>query len=970
MISLRAHLKQTAQKIINSTASLVLVTASLGGFAPFFMSGSAAAAGLTTVSTASTNGWYGLDDNGKGGSLGYVTGPAGTGSLGFGSVQLSTTGTQGYMLAKNSYGGTKLSSITSLSYQTNVKTGNNTIAPALQFDIDKDTTDTNVSWQGRLVYEPYMNGTVTDNTWQTWNAKNGKWWLTKANLFAGNCSQSSPCTFAQLTSLFPNMGINMSALIGFKAGNWNGTTFVGNVDNLKFNNDTYDFEPTITTPTNFKMLDNTHNNYALQAPGFVNIARSDSTKFDLTWNAVPGANHYITTTYLNGSKVGTAAYTGTPNAWVGGTTGFAAFGDGTYTFTTCAYGGGNVSGPCATTDAYVVDTTAPTLAGVTANARSLDLQSTTTVNGQSGITLSATCDDNLSSSQRAWITFGQWTPTSDNRISGYTIFIPADKLSDGQTYQVTVECSDLYHYTVYNQAQTTVSFKVDNTAPAMLLRQGENGSVIASGSVFNNAGKNIRIDKDNTDTIHVTKPDGSTWIGGKKDASYAGGKLSMGFLFTQQGTYTFYTEDEAGNDSANYTITIDSLLPAIQDVTLDRTLTNSDTLVVNGTVTDANLSYYRCNVYDSTNYTGLNALLGANGYYTQYTANVTNGQLCTVPIKKLADGTYNVRVVAYDKATNANANSYTGYSFTIDRTAPTLSNVKFSKTGTSYITNPAGIYVTFTADEPLSGLPTVQFDGVAAQKIASLGNNKYAAYSYYSNGNLPDGPVSLTIEYSDPAGNAGTTVSNTSDGSAVVIDSTAPTVTIDKLATSTPTPTLTGTIGDATPTSVTVKVDGQEYAAIVNGTSWTSNITTALAPGTYDVVAVATDAAGNTSLDTTTSELTIQSITLDKTDSKTIKPLTLTLSTGGNHASTLGSTSRSSDTLSTGTITTDDNNANTDSNNKSVKGAETKLNTKSDTVSDAASKNFLGLGWWWLLVILAALALIYGIFRARSQENA
>lgn len=964
MIRIRAHLKQTTQKIINSTTSLVLVAASLGGFVPLLTPGSAAAAGLTTVNQANAGGWIGLDDNGQGGSLQYVAGPGGSGALGFGSAQLSTSGEQGYMLAKVGYAQTPLTGITTLSYETNVKTGNNLIAPALQFDIDKDVTDTNTSWQGRLVYEPYMNGSVTDNSWQTWNARNGKWWLTKPSLFGNQCSQSNPCTFATLTSLFPHIGTNASGLIGFKAGNWH-ATFVGNVDNFKFNSDTYNFEPAVSAPSNFKMLDNTHNNYAPQAPGFVDSAKVNPAQFDLTWSAVPGAAHYITTTYLNGTKVGTPAYTGTPNAWVG-KSGFAAFGDGNYTFTTCAYGGGNIAGPCATTSAYVIDTTAPTLAGVTANGRALSLNGATPINGQSGITLAATCQDNLSPSQRSWITFGQWTPTSDNRISGYSIFVPANQLTDGQTYQITVDCSDVYNYASYNHGQTTISFTVDNTVPTMSLRQGQSGAVIASGTVFNNTGKNVRIDKDNTDTIHVTKPDGSTWVGGKKDASYAGGKLSMDFLLTQQGTYTFYTEDEAGNNSANYTLTIDTASPTIKDITLDHTLTNSDTLAVNGTITDNNLSYYRCNVYDATNHTGLNASLGTNGYYTRYTANVTNGQLCTIPIKNLDDGTYNVRVVAYDKASNANVNNYTGYSFTIDRTAPTLSNIKFSKAGTSYIKDRSGVYVTFTADEPLNGLPAVAFDGVAARSVAHTSGNNYAAYIYYANGNLPEGPVGLSIDYNDLAGNAGTTVTGTSNGSAVIIDNTAPDVTVDKLTTLSTTPTLTGTVSDASPAGVTVTVNGEDYAATINGNVWTASITHALAPGTYNVTATAVDAANNIGIDSTTNELTVSSLGGGRgAESFTSKPLAAPAIKPASSSNT--NSLRSSST--TGTVNTADDNTNTDSSNKSVKGAQTKLNTKSDTVDNAGSKNFLGLGWWWLLVVLAALALVYGIFQARSQEN-
>lgn len=196
------------------------------------------------VNTANQDGWAAVDDNGKGGAMQYVSGPVKT-PLGTGSAQLEvTTSNQGYALQKAAYGGTKLTDITTLDYST--YTNSDLVAPTLQLNITPDVTSI-TSWSGRLVYEPYNNGSVTSNTWQTWHATAGKWWLSKPASFNSMCSQISKCTFAELIEKYPNIGIISGENQGvvFKAGSgWN--NFVGNVDAFHIVtstvNETYNFE--------------------------------------------------------------------------------------------------------------------------------------------------------------------------------------------------------------------------------------------------------------------------------------------------------------------------------------------------------------------------------------------------------------------------------------------------------------------------------------------------------------------------------------------------------------------------------------------------------------------------------------------------------------------------------------------------------------------------------------------------------
>ncbi|MCY2930537.1 MAG: Ig-like domain-containing protein, partial [Planctomycetota bacterium] len=92
----------------------------------------------------------------------------------------------------------------------------------------------------------------------------------------------------------------------------------------------------------------------------------------------------------------------------------------------------------------------------------------------------------------------------------------------------------------------------------------------------------------------------------------------------------------------------------------------------------------------------------------------------------------------------------------------------------------------------------------------------------------------------------------------LVIDTTAPTVTVTSQETTDTTPDLAGTVTESGAT-VTVTVNGKKYTATNSSGKWTLAGTdlTALAPGVYDVTVSAKDAAGNVGTDATTDELTI-----------------------------------------------------------------------------------------------------------------
>ena len=189
-------------------------------------------------------------------SVGEIVAGPGTPPFGDASARLQTVNSaDGIVLGKLGYGGTKLADLEELVYSTYRSAGGDALAISLQFNIDADVTDADDTWQGRLVFEPYYTETVETGEWQTWDTMNqGKWWGTGA-VVSAECSIGSPCTFDEVLSAFPNIGVhNTLGAVLFRAGSgWAG--FDGNVDGLKIglagDVTIYDFEldPVINDPS-------------------------------------------------------------------------------------------------------------------------------------------------------------------------------------------------------------------------------------------------------------------------------------------------------------------------------------------------------------------------------------------------------------------------------------------------------------------------------------------------------------------------------------------------------------------------------------------------------------------------------------------------------------------------------------------------------------------------------------------------
>ena len=124
------------------------------------------------ITPSSPNGWFFLNE-GANGSGQFVNGP-GNPPAGRGSALLTIDGTGRESIATTSYSGQSLAALTQLKYSTyQAYSGSPNETPALEFDVDYDSTDSNTAYQGRLVYVPSAGGAVVPRQWQNWDTMSG-----------------------------------------------------------------------------------------------------------------------------------------------------------------------------------------------------------------------------------------------------------------------------------------------------------------------------------------------------------------------------------------------------------------------------------------------------------------------------------------------------------------------------------------------------------------------------------------------------------------------------------------------------------------------------------------------------------------------------------------------------------------------------------------------------------------------------
>lgn len=178
--------------------------------------------------------------------------------LGAGSANMTVNGTGRVFLGTLNLAGVPLTAMESITYWTYQKAsspGADHLAISLQFEMDYDSGDSDMSWQGRLVFEPSNDPNqdpAEKGLWQEWDARAGNWWMTGfpvVNNLPSSIAfpQSSPGSFDDVLARYPNARIRpyIGAVILKAGGPWD-PGFDGNVDALSIgigpNTFTYDFE--------------------------------------------------------------------------------------------------------------------------------------------------------------------------------------------------------------------------------------------------------------------------------------------------------------------------------------------------------------------------------------------------------------------------------------------------------------------------------------------------------------------------------------------------------------------------------------------------------------------------------------------------------------------------------------------------------------------------------------------------------
>jgi hypothetical protein len=423
--------------------------------------------------------------------------------------------------------------------------------------------------------------------------------------------------------------------------------------------------------------------------------------------------------------------------------------------------------------------------------------------------------------------------------------------------------------------------------------------------------------------------------------------------------------DAVGNKSAWSTpwkITLDLIAPAA--VTLNSPANGA---VVNGaSVTQSwnasassDVDHYIYESYNDANATSLRWSQTVNGL----SKTATN----------VANATYWWRVKAVDAAGNESAWSPL-WKLTIDNDAP----------GAPVTTSAKPYYTKLgTPTKTLTWAPGANSSDVAYYEYAEYYNTAPTSETTPTNWlKTPIYGTSTTdtawgsniviywrVRAVDQAGNK----SAWSDIGKIITDVDVPTVTVNPVASSEDTtPVITGTTSELGG-DVTITVDGSDVAAVTSDTSgnWSWAVTTPLAVGSHIVLATAVDAAGNaSSSDLTTpqgywKQFTIQAPAVVQTtavptanaanNTGTTQPVVTNAVTATDGTGVLGTEDQA---VNNSSVNTNDE----DTNQVSAAGA-------SDSKNDDGIWNLLGLAWYWWLLIIAAIAIVWGLLAARSRKR-
>ncbi|MCD6677108.1 Ig-like domain-containing protein [Vibrio cholerae] len=477
------------------------------------------------------------------------------------------------------------------------------------------------------------------------------------------------------------------------------------------------------------------------------------------------------------------------------------------------------------------------------------------------------------------------TGTTDAPAGSIVTLIVTDIDGNQQTLTATVQPDGSYSVDVTTPLAEGY-YKVDASVTDTV---GNNGTATDNGSVDVTA-PTISVDapdntNDTTPTITGTTdaPVGSTVTLVVTDAD--GYEQSLTATVQPDGSYSvdvttplaegYYKVDASVTDPAGNTGTatddgiVDVTAPTITVDAPDNT--NDTTPTITGTTNAVPGSTVTLVVTD------------ANGTQQTLTATVqADGGYSVDVTTPLAEGSYQVTASVTDPAGNTGTASDKG---SVDVTAPVITVDAPDNTNDTTPT------ITGTTDAPAGSTVTlVVTDTDGNEQTLTATVQPDGSYRVDVTTPLAEGNYKVDARVTDPAGNTGTASDKGS------VDLTAPVITVDAPDnTNDTTPTITGTTdapAGSTVTLVVTDANGNQQtltATVQPDGSYSVDVTTPLAEGSYTVTATVTDPAGNTgsATDDGSVDVTAPVITVDAPDNTNDTTPTITGTTDAQAGSTV-----------------------------------------------------------------------------------
>lgn len=455
------------------------------------------------------------------------------------------------------------------------------------------------------------------------------------------------------------------------------------------------------------------------------------------------------------------------------------------------------------------------------------------------------------------VTGGIWSLDTGTAVPSSGTFNP---LSDG-VYDIGATLTDSVGNAANDESSNELT--IDTVAPAAPSVSGLITNIVPPGPITGTAtlasGETLSVTINGASYDNVNAVDGS-WSIDLSAATPTSGTLGT-FIDGNAYEVVASASDLAGNvanDPSNNEIVIDQTAPAAPstpDLTdsSDTGSSNTDNITADVTpsVTGACTSGEVMTLYVDGANTGVVQTCSAATYTLTSIAN-------------LPDGAHSIAVSATDLAGNESALSNPALAITIDATAPAIPTVTPAITNdtTPVLSGTATLASGETLSVTVNGF-TFSSVGVAANawsldtETASPDSGTFTA--------LSDASYDIVATITDAAGNS----SPDATSGELVIDTIAPAIpTVNTQTTNDLTPTITGSATLASGESLSVTVNGATYDNVPTNSSIWSVDTGLLTPSsgtlgefvngsTYEVVATATDTAGNSATDTSTNELSI-----------------------------------------------------------------------------------------------------------------